>query len=372
MKICLPNYSFVGAADSFDTKGEKVIGGGEVYLQDLCHLLQKMGHDATVIQGGNTREEFEFNKIKVIQIPSRGRYWFNFEWKSAVPKNTDYVHLHDANHLFPFKQGNLTSTFHGVSWDVPYYGSNHLQYLDWWTRYKFFKMLINHAIKNCKAIVSVDTALLRYVQSEFPNYRDKIEVIYNYVDLQKFKPLKVKKPTDKTVILFPRNLSVNRGVYIILEAFEKLNRDDCELWMVGSGPENPAVKAAAAKNSNIKMNGHKDHYTEMPEVYNQSDVVVIPSRGVEGTSLSCLEAMACGKPVIASNVGGLIDIIDNGENGFLCKASSDDLKQRLEYVLKLNSKESQNITKNAMLRAGEFSKNKWEKKWIEFIEEYFK
>ncbi len=371
MKICLPNYSFVGSADTFDTGGQKVIGGGEVYLQDLCQLLQSMGHETTVIQGGNKKAEFEFEGINVIQIPSRGRYWFNFEWKSAVPRNTDYVHLHDANHLFPFKQGNPTSTFHGVSWDVPYYGSNPLQYLDWLARYKFFKTLINHAIKNSRAIVSVDTFLLRYVQSEFPNYRDKIEVIHNYVDLQKFKPMKVKKNTDKKVILFPRNMSVNRGVYLALEAFEKLNRDDYELWMVGSGPENAAVKAAAEKNPNIKMIGHKDHYIEMPTVYNQADLVIIPSRGVEGTSLSCLEAMACGKPVIASNIGGLIDIIQNGENGLLCKVNANSLKDATQILLE-DKKLASKISKNARKGAEEFSKELWEEKWKQFIFEYFK
>ncbi len=361
----------MSVADKFDTGGQKVIGGGEVYLQDLCHLLQKMGHETTIIQGGNKSTEFEFENIKIIQIPSRGRYWFNLEWKKAVPRDTDYVHLHDANHLFPFKQGNPTSTFHGVSWDVPYYGSNHLQYLQWWSRYKFFKTIINHAIKHSSAIVSVDNFLLRYVQSEFPNYRDNIEVIYNYADTEKFKPKKVKKGTDKKVILFPRNMSLNRGVYLMLEAFEKLNRDDCELWMVGSGPENHAVKAAAEKNKNIKMIGHKDHYKEMPEVYNQSDVVVIPSRGVEGTSLSCIEAMACGKPTIASNIGGLVDIIQHGENGLLCKTNADSLKENLEMLLG-DRKMRNKLGKNARKRAEEFSRSIWEKRWTIFIQNYFK
>ena len=370
MNICLPNYSFVSAADKFDTGGQKVIGGGEVYLQDLCHLLQKMGHETTIIQGGSKHAEFEFEDINVIQIPSHGRYWFNLEWKAAIPKNTDYTHLHDANHLFPFKQGNPTSTFHGVSWDVPYYGSNHLQYMQWWGRYKFFKTLINHAVKNSRAIVSVDTFLLRYVQSEFPNYRDNIEVIYNYADTEKFKPKKVKKLTDKKVILFPRNMSLNRGVYLMLAAFEKLNRDDCELWMVGSGPENHAVKAAAEKNSNIKMIGHKDHYTEMPLVYNQSDIVVIPSRGVEGTSLSCIEAMACGKPTIATNIGGLLDIIEHGENGLLCKTNSESLKENLELLL-TDKKTAIKLGRNARNRAIEFSRKSWEAKWKIFIEKYF-
>ncbi|NUN11918.1 glycosyltransferase family 4 protein [Candidatus Micrarchaeota archaeon] len=364
MKIQFVNYSFVSPVKGFDTGVQRPIGGGEVQLLDLTHLLQKKGFTVSVLQSGPQAKEFEFQGIPVKQIVSRGRYKFNFEWAKHVDKNAR-LHLHDANHAWPFGK-NYTATFHGVSWDLPYYGHSLTEKIDWMARRKFFKTLINYAIRTSNKIASVDTFLLRYVQSEFPNYRDKITVIPNYVDLQKFKPLPTSKK-NKQVILFPRNLTKSRGTELMLHAFSQITEKDVELWVVGTGPLKKEAEHAASKDKRIKLLGHVDHYKDMPKLYNQADIVVIPSLGVEGTSLSCLEAMACGKPVIASNIGGLIDIIQNNENGLLIPTYADSLAKSIDSLLE-DSKLRNKLGKNALARAKQFNKPDWEKQWLHFFE----
>ncbi len=367
MKATFVNYSFAGSVDGFDVKGRQLIGGGEVYLHDLCVVLRDAGWEPSVIQGGASEAEFEYDGIPVTQIKSRGRYWFNFEWKSALKASDGWVHLHDANHAFPLDSGH-TATFHGVSWDVPYQGGGLAQYADWAARYRFFKLLINHAIRNCKAIVSVDSFLLRYVQSEHPNYRDKITVIPNYVDSQTFKPRPAKRKDGKFVVLFPRNLTRNRGTYLLLDALKQLPQKDLEVWFAGTSYGAEAVKKAAEKDGRIKFLGHLDHYKDMPDVYAESDLVVIPSLGVEGTSLSCLEAMAVGKPVLASNVGGLLDIITDGRDGFFARPTTDAFAERINELY-ADKKSREAVGKNAISRAKDFSKDKWAAAWREFAEE---
>lgn len=368
MKLTFVNYSFAGTAHHFNVTGRQLIGGGEVFLHDLCKVLDKKGFECSVLQGGASNDNFEYDGIPVKQIATRGRYWFNFDWPRAV-KDAGYVHLHDANHAFPFSYGN-SATFHGVSWDVPYEGNNPLAYIDWLARYKFFKLLIHHAIRHCSSIVSVDSVLLRYVQSQYPSEREKIVVIPNYVDLKAFKPTKEKKK-DKFVVLFPRNLTKSRGTWLMLDAMQKIDDDEIEMWVAGTGAGQNAVKEAAQKDGRIKFLGHKDHYKDLPKLYNQSDLVIIPSLGVEGTSLSCLEAMACGKPVVASNVGGILDIIENGENGHLINPNSEELAQAIR-IMKKNDSLRKSIAAKARKRAQEFSFDKWAKSWSAYAQETFR
>lgn len=374
MRATFVNYSFAGSVDGFEVSGRKLIGGGEVYLHDLCKVLETAGWAPRVIQGGASDASFEYDGIPVTQLKSRGRYWFNFEWQRGLngADKDGWVHLHDANHAFPLDKGH-TATFHGVSWDVPYAGGGFTGYVDWRARYGFFKTLINHAVKNCKAIVSVDTFLLRYVQSELPNYRDKIHVIPNYVDLKAFKPAgqRQRNKRGKFVVLFPRNLTANRGTFLMLDAISRIKDDGMEFHFAGTGSGTDAVRKAAEGDKRIKFLGHVDHYKDMPGLYRQSDLVVIPSLGVEGTSLSCLEAMASGTPVLASNVGGLLDIITDGRDGFLSTPKPELFAKKIEEIAG-DAKGRSGIAKSARSRAEEFSKERWAKSWKAFAEEYGK
>ncbi|MEK6923660.1 MAG: hypothetical protein AABW54_00280, partial [Candidatus Micrarchaeota archaeon] len=124
MKLTFVNYSFVGNVHHFNSS-RKPIGGGEVYLADLCRVLKAEGFEPRVLQGGREAGEFEFQGIPVRQVATRGRYWFNFDWPKAVRVGDGVIHLHDANHAFPLASGN-TATFHGVSWDVPFQGGDPL------------------------------------------------------------------------------------------------------------------------------------------------------------------------------------------------------------------------------------------------------
>lgn len=365
MKFCFVNYSFAGTADEFKVEGRRPIGGGEIYLYDLCKLLQKKGHETTVVQGGRNNDKFAVDGIDVVQVKSRGRYWFNLDWRKGVPADAQRVHLHDANHAYPLATSENTATFHGVSWDVPFEGSNPAGYAKWRTRNAFFKFLIRFAVRKCRKIVSVDTVLKRYVEEKMPSYAEKIVVIPNYVNLKIFKPMKTEKK-EKKIILLPRNLTKNRGIDIMLDAFELMGRSDAELRVAGTGPLQHVVEKAARKNPNIKYLGHKDHYRELPSLYNAADVVVVPSRGVEGTSLAVLEAMACRKVVVASRVGGIPEIITDGKDGVLCEPNAEAFAEAIKEIID-DEKLFRAVARNGFLRARQFSMEAWQKKWVEFF-----
>ncbi|MBU1197121.1 glycosyltransferase family 4 protein [Candidatus Micrarchaeota archaeon] len=369
MNICFVNYSFAGTADAFAVKGRQLIGGGEVYLHDLCKLMQKQGHEVSVVQGGRVNDSFEFDGIPVTQVASKGRYWFNFEWPKGVSASADLVHLHDANHAYPKGSMGNTATFHGVSWDVPFSGFDPIQYMKWRSRNAFFQYLIRYAVKSCRRLVSVDSVLPRFVSIHMPRYKDRLTVIPNYVDLKTFYP-KPRKHGRRLTILLPRNLTRNRGIDLMLSAFHRLNRDDVELWIAGTGPLQPLVERAASRDPRIKYWGHKDHYRDLPRLYQKADITVIPSRGVEGTSLSALEAMACGSVVVASRVGGIPDLIDHERTGFLCAPSVQSFEDTLAAVLE-DSALRQRVRGRALAHVKRFALPVWQKRWLEFFDDVF-
>jgi len=97
-------------------------------------------------------------------------------------------------------------------------------------------------------------------------------------------------------------------------------------------------------------------YSEMPGFYAASDIVVIPSL-IEAVSLATLEAMACKKPIVATSVGGLPEIIKNNYNGILVEPANGEALARA-ILLILNDKElASKYAENAYLTAKNFSWN---------------
>ncbi|WKL04237.1 glycosyltransferase family 4 protein [Paenibacillus amylolyticus] len=78
-----------------------------------------------------------------------------------------------------------------------------------------------------------------------------------------------------------------------------------------------------------RINQRTYDFRDIREAYHQADIAVIPTVFSEGTSYACLEAMSCGLPVIASNVGGLNDLIQDGFNGLLVPPGEQELTAAL-------------------------------------------
>lgn len=99
---------------------------------------------------------------------------------------------------------------------------------------------------------------------------------------------------------------------------------------------------------------------KMNEVYQHADISLIPTLYCEGTSLSCIEAMACGNIVISTNIGGLPNLIINDFNGVLINPDKNELLEAVENIL-VNEDYRNKLQKNALEVSKEFSKEKWEK-----------
>jgi glycosyltransferase involved in cell wall biosynthesis len=122
------------------------------------------------------------------------------------------------------------------------------------------------------------------------------------------------------VVLVPRRLVEKNGVIYAVQAMKYLESEKVNLIVAGEGPEKEKLVKEASNDQRVKFLGTIPH-DKILLYYKMADIVLIPSitshEIQEATSLAMLEGMACGKVVICSNIGGMREVILNGENGFL-------------------------------------------------------
>ena len=142
-------------------------------------------------------------------------------------------------------------------------------------------------------------------------------------------------------LLYFGRLSEEKGIDVLLEAMRKADVS-IKLKIVGEGPEEEKLKVKSEKlkaGNRVEFVGPK-YGEELQNLINGAKAIVIPSVWPENMPLSLLESMAIGKMVIASRIGGIPEIIKDGENGFLFKpGDADDLADKINRINRLAEKE---------------------------------
>jgi len=161
-------------------------------------------------------------------------------------------------------------------------------------------------------------------------------VIHNGVDLDEYKASRSNEAEvffpDLTSIDMPKILFLSRligikGIHVLMENIEKvLNRADAHFIIAGSG----RLDSASGNKENVSHIGYVPH-EKTPYLYSLSDIFVLPSYH-ENCPLSLLEAMASGLAVVATDVGGIPEIVKDGDNGIIV---SNDPKELTEAIIDL-------------------------------------
>ena len=193
------------------------------------------------------------------------------------------------------------------SWMRPY--SSFLQKLHYAGDLKLWtKLAIDKAVK----ITAVSDFTANLVKKDM-KLTKPIEIIYNGVDTNHFSPNPAKGKNQKEVrVFFSGNLTRRKGIQWIPEIAKHIGKNVCIYYTQGL-----RTRAALSPRPNLKPIGPVP-YAQMPERYRHMDILLMPTVR-EGLSLSVLEAMASGLPVVASNCSSLPEQIDTGKGGFLCE-----------------------------------------------------
>lgn len=176
------------------------------------------------------------------------------------------------------------------------------------------------------------------------------------VDTNTFKPADEAKNTENSEILFAGSLYPLKGVAHLIKAFTLITQHSphTKLRIIGTGPQQEHLKllANALKLSkSITFQNFVPH-TQILQYYQKCTIFCFPSLG-EPFGKTIIEAMACAKPVIATNTGGAKEIIQNDKNGILVPPAQPKILAETIIELLNNSKKMQTLSKNARKTAEE-------------------
>lgn len=159
--------------------------------------------------------------------------------------------------------------------------------------------------------------------------RSKLSVIHNGIDFEHFNARRTrqKAPAEATTVGFVGRLDPKKGVQFLIAAIAQLRREglNVELHVVGDGWDADRLKAIADDNQLRECIKFLGHHEDIASVARDFDIFVLPSLS-EGMPLTIMEMMALGVPVVATNVGGIPEQIEDGITGILvAKADSHQL-----------------------------------------------
>jgi glycosyltransferase involved in cell wall biosynthesis len=194
-------------------------------------------------------------------------------------------------------------------------------------------------------IVAVSEDSARKVREQFGAAPDKVQVLLNRIDVDAFEkqpPSDTLRsslgiaPHDKVLVCVAR-LVERKGQKILLDAMLELTRGrgGVKLILVGDGESREALEKHCRELSltpHVLFLGSRSDVAALLAI---SDVFVLPSLSDEGTSLALLEAMASGRPVVATSIPGNAAVIENGVSGLLVSPGDPrELAKALDFMLR--------------------------------------
>lgn len=357
-------------------------GGAERYFFELKKLLESNGHEVIPFSMAHPDnfespysdyfvDNIEFNGLSAFQKATQapkilGRIVYSQEAKKALARlidatRPDIAHLHMIDHqLSP-------SILHVLrDYGIPVIQTCH-QYKLVCPSYRLFVMHKNEICEKCVTGNFYHPLIERCHKNSlaasalvaFESYVHKWLKIHDIIDLfhvpsqflgGKLVEGGVKKeriwsqfytinlddypyhPQASDYFIYYGRLSEEKGVMTLLESIAPL--PDMKLYIVGDGPHRAALEGYAAKNQmqNVQFLGNQGG-GRLLELVQNSKFVVVPSEWYDNSPLVIYESFSMGKPVICSDLGGMPELVNDGENGFVFRAGDQaQLRERIRRL----------------------------------------
>ncbi|TRO50120.1 glycosyltransferase family 1 protein [Candidatus Bathyarchaeota archaeon] len=341
-KLCVVTHTFLPH-----------VGGIERVVYEQCkRLIQKQFEPMVLTHRNYTARKYVYDGIKVqcydslnvgfrLGIPYAIPQVSSFKTFLETVKSNDLIHVHGHPYLSSFLATKIAKRY-----SKPLVLTQHNTFIEynniWDTAEKLNDLAIGKQVLNeVDKIIVVSNATKKYVLTLGAN-PEKVEVLHNGVDLNRFKPLsevkdqmrkKLSISKDANVVLTVRRIVYKNGIDTLLESAEIAVKRNPKLVfvVVGKGPDSEEVKEKIGQlrmQNNFRLTGFVSD-ENLPLYYNAADLFALPSKSGEGLPLVVLEAMSCGLPVIATNVGGTSEVMSEDYGKLVPPNSPDSLAEAL-------------------------------------------
>jgi glycosyltransferase involved in cell wall biosynthesis len=317
------------------------IGGVSSHTYLLSKQLRNRGDEVYVLTYPHPDVK-NVDRIKVETAPApnikgfRGFFFFitaTFKLMSMVRQyDINLIHAHFL--IPPGLIGVIVGSILGKKTAVTAHGSDLLIH----AKNPLLRPIIKFVLKKADYVLVVNQALKDNVL-EMGITADKIYFTPNAVDTHKFNPQNLELPpdlklnSDKPTILFVGNLVAQKGVKYLLKA-KKLINSDAVLLIVGDGPLRGELEDMVKKEGidNVVFTGAR---RDVGKIMPSAKVLVLPSVS-EGFPITILEALSSGLPVVATRIGGVLEVIDQKVGIIVEPSDPTALAEAVDKIFKNN------------------------------------
>jgi glycosyltransferase involved in cell wall biosynthesis len=309
------------------------VGGIEKVVYEQSKRLMKLNYEPTVVTNRiDTPKTYVVDGIDVqcyeslntgfrLGIPYSIPTPTSLETFLRAVRASDIVHAHGHPYITSLLAAKLAKRY-----SKPFVLTQHNTFIQYDSMFNNVERLNDlvvgkETLREADRIITVSNATKEYVLS-LGAKPDKIRVLHNGVDLIHFRPLPRKREEmrrklgishNSIVALTVRRLVYKNGIDTLIESANIAVKKNPKVvfFVVGKGPDQNAVQARIQQlgiENNFRLTGFVSD-KDLPFYYNAADFFVLPSKSGEGLPLVALEAMACGLPVIATNTGGISEIL---------------------------------------------------------------
>jgi glycosyltransferase involved in cell wall biosynthesis len=332
-----------------------MVGGLERFAWALLEVARKVGYVVDVHQNGSSDWVRE-----VAGVPIYGHGLARLSplaaWESIHHDTVRTLYLSIAEEVMSYRPRSLIVS-HGVWWDEA--GADVNAQLN----------ACRHALEQADLVVSVDYNFQNVMRATYPALSHKIEVIPNFADTDRFTPPAEDRP-DRCTVLFPRRIDPGRGLDLFLAAMGPVLTEFPSVRITMAVDNNQAfttlVERFRSRTDEPALARRVDvttaSFDDMPDVYRAADIVVIPPTHGEGTAFGCLEAMAAGRAVVATDIGGLTNLIVPGFNGLLVPPRKEALSRAIRTLV-MDPGLRRDLGRHARDTALALNRARWEDAW---------
>ena len=310
-----------------------VPGGVSVHINKLAGQFREWGHSVRVIAPCSAPQSIEDEDFipmgRPVPVPSGGSIarislsvWLRPRIKETLQREKfDVVHLHEP--FSGFVPLNVLSQT--ASMGTPNVGTFH-SFEGTWLYNVGVNRVVRRHFRKLQGRIAVSRPAHQYISNHFPaEYR----IIPNGIDVDEFATAEPFPHLQDGMInlLFVGRLEKRKGLKYLLGAFSRLKWDwpNLRLLVVGAGtPDEDSYRIMGERNlKDVEFLGRVSD-EDKARYFKSADIFCSPATGRESFGIVLLEAMAAGKPVVATNIDGYASVISDGEEGLLVPPKQDE------------------------------------------------